>query len=99
MEKLLRLPFNQFLVLIGVTDWVDTTTGELLQPVTTDRIAESLQYSDIDPKYRLSDRDVREILTDLELLGLVETWIDSRGREGRPSRLKPRLTRTGFAIR
>lgn len=32
---------------------------------------------------RLGDRAIREVVTDLETMGLVKTWLDARGRGSR----------------
>ena len=81
-EKLLSLPVQHFFVLNAATNWTDRWTGEIAQPVTTEQIAES--YRKAAPEGdRLGERAIRNVIDDLELMGLVETWIDSRGRDGR----------------
>lgn len=87
-EKLLGLPFNHFHVLIGVTGWTDRPSGEIIQPVTTEQIAEITQNDDYPAKHQVGDRAIREIIQDLELMGLVETWVESRGREGRVKQIE-----------
>jgi archaeal cell division control protein 6 len=81
-EKLLSLPFNHFFVLTvvaGVRDADDTD----VQPVTTAQIADRVDDDALAAEVSLGERAIREVLTDLETMGLVETWIDSRGRDGR----------------
>lgn len=63
-------------------DWIDPATGEIDQLVSTAEIQRALSDSSL-AKLELSDRAVQGILTDLETMGLVETWIESRGRDGR----------------
>ena len=82
VEKLSALPKNHLAVLLCMTYWKDPTTGEISQPVSTADIQRALAESQL-AKLELSDRAVRGIVTDLETMGLVETWIESRGREGR----------------
>lgn len=81
-RKLLSLPVQHFFVLRAVTNRVDRRTGETVQPVTTDQIADS--YGRMIPSNdQLGERAIRNVLDDLELMGFIETWIESRGREGR----------------
>jgi len=82
IEKLLSLPIHHFFVLLGMTNWTDRMTGEIVQPVTSSQVRESYEQI-VDSESQISERAMRECLTDLETMGLVETWIDSRGREGR----------------
>ncbi|ADJ13930.1 Cdc6/Cdc18 family protein [Halalkalicoccus jeotgali] len=79
IEKLLSLPPNHFMVLIGVAQWENTRTGEIIQPVTTAQIQESDELTEIG----LGNRAVRNLIMELETMGLVETWIESKGNEGR----------------
>jgi orc1/cdc6 family replication initiation protein len=88
IEKLTQLPFNHFHVLAGVTGWTNRQTGTVTQPVTTAKVADFVQRETFPEQYRLGERAVREILTDLETMGLVETWIDSRGNEGRVKQIQ-----------
>jgi orc1/cdc6 family replication initiation protein len=81
-EKLLSIPAQHFFMLNAVTGWTDRYTDEIVQPVTTEQIAEA--YGKLLPETeQLSNRAIRNVLGDLELMGLVETWVDSRGDEGR----------------
>ncbi|WP_115864081.1 Cdc6/Cdc18 family protein [Halorussus litoreus] len=88
VEKLTQLPFNHFHVLSGITGWTNRQTGAVTQPVTTAKIADFVQSEEFPEEQRLGERAIREILTDLETRGLVETWIDSRGREGRVKQVR-----------
>ncbi|MDG5761824.1 AAA family ATPase [Natronococcus sp. A-GB1] len=81
-EKLLSLPFNHFLVLTVVAS-VRDAQGDVVQPVTTNQIAERIDDDALAEEVSLGERAIREVLTDLETMALVETWIDSRGRDGR----------------
>jgi archaeal cell division control protein 6 len=79
IEKLFSLPPNHFLVLVGLTSWENRQTGEISQPVPTTKISESEAFADVD----LGDRAIRNLITELETMGLVETWIESKGSGGR----------------
>lgn len=80
IEKLKTLPQNHVSVLLGITGWEERGTGEIKQPVSTTEIIEMLNER---VGLELGERAVRQIVTDLETMGLVETWVDSRGRDGR----------------
>lgn len=81
-EKLLSLPAQHFLILRGIVGWTERATAEIVQPVTTDEVQEA--YERIAPTNdQLGERAIRNVIDDLELMGLVETWVESRGREGR----------------
>lgn len=82
-EQLLSLPFNHFFVLVGATIRNDPETGKKKQPVTTTEISEFTQNERVSSKLKLGDRTVRNLVGDLETMGLVDTWIESRGRNGR----------------
>ena len=86
VEKLLSLPFNHFFVLTGVVSW--TENSEIKQPVTTAEVHEALSREWVPDQICLGQRAVRDVITDLETMGLVETWIDSRGAEGRIKRIE-----------
>ncbi|WP_254861429.1 Cdc6/Cdc18 family protein [Halovivax gelatinilyticus] len=85
-EKLLALPVNHFLVLVGATGM--NRHGEIKQPVTTAEIHRTLESSALATQLDLSKRTIRTTITDLETMGLVETWIDSRGRDGRVKQIE-----------
>jgi archaeal cell division control protein 6 len=80
IEKLETLPQNHISVLLGITGWEEGRAGDLKQPVSTTEITEMV---DEHLGLELGERAVRQIITDLETAGLVETWVDSRGRDGR----------------
>ncbi len=82
-DKLLSLPFNHFLVLLGVTARYNPQRGEFIQPVSTAQVGETLRNDTLAVECHLSDRTIRDLVADLETMGLVETWIESRGRDGR----------------
>ncbi|WP_394740102.1 Cdc6/Cdc18 family protein [Natronococcus roseus] len=86
VSKLLDLPANHFLVLTAVTGW--NQGGEIKQPVTTADVHSILEDDTFPEALQLGERAVRGVLTDLETMGLVETWIDSRGREGRVKQIE-----------
>ena len=82
VEKLLNLPVHHFFVLHGAASWTDTRTGETVQPVTTEQIRDSYSRL-ISQDSQIGSRAIRETLTDLETMGLVETWVESKGSNGR----------------
>ncbi|KYH24917.1 ORC1-type DNA replication protein 1 [Halalkalicoccus paucihalophilus] len=79
IEKLLSLPPKHFMALIGVTGGEKPRTGEIIQPVTTAKIQENDELAQLG----LGDRAMRGVITELETMGLLETWIESKGEEGR----------------
>lgn len=86
--KLTGLPLNHFHVLMGITAYSNSRREEIVQPVTTAQIHDVLQRESIPDDLQLGERAIREVLTDLETMGLVDTWIDSRGREGRVKQIE-----------
>jgi orc1/cdc6 family replication initiation protein len=85
-KKLLTLPLQHMLVLNTLVMERDSQSGNVRQPVSTSVIQR--RYEDFSEELRVGSRAIREIVTDLETMGLVETWIDSRGREGRVKQVK-----------
>jgi orc1/cdc6 family replication initiation protein len=86
-EKLLSLPVQHFLILRGLTGWTEQPADEIVQPVTTEQIQEA--YEKMAPaEHQLGTRAIRNVLADLELMGLVETWVESRGRDGRAKQVE-----------
>jgi len=77
IEKLLALPFNHFLVLTGIIGR-PAATGDT-QPVTTTEIRALLDKDAYPDTFALGERAIRDVVTDLETMGLVATWIDERG--------------------
>lgn len=90
IEKLLALPFNHFAVLTAMVARTNGLTDEIIQPVTTAEIQAILQEQDLPggSETQLGDRAIREVITDLETMDLIKTWIDERGREGRVKQLE-----------
>lgn len=86
-EKLLQLPLNHFVVLTGITSLTDPWSGEIIQPVTTAEIYKAVKDQDVKELY-LSERTIRDIVGDLETMGIVETWVESKGSEGRVKQIK-----------
>ncbi|MFC7008525.1 Cdc6/Cdc18 family protein [Halalkalicoccus salilacus] len=82
IEKLSALPRNHHAILLCLCYWLDPVTGEIEQPVSTAEVQRALSESSL-AKLELSERAVQGILTDLETMGLIKTWIESRGRDGR----------------
>lgn len=81
LEKLASVPLNHLFVLSAAVAKRDGNGG-IRQPVTTGEIHETLRRSGADER-GLGERSIRVVVRDLETMGLVEMWIDSRGREGR----------------
>ena len=86
-EKLLSLPSQHFFVLLSAVSWTKRVSGEIVQPVTTDQVYESYT-THINEGSRVSERSVRDLITDLETMGLVEIWIHSKGRDGRVKQIE-----------
>ncbi|WP_336361970.1 Cdc6/Cdc18 family protein [Halalkalicoccus salilacus] len=84
IEKLHSLPPKHFAVLGGATTWERPGTGEIIQPVTTAEIQESKVLAELG----IGDRAVRTVITELETMGLLETWIESKGDEGRVKQVR-----------
>jgi cell division control protein 6 len=82
LAKLERLPLNHLYVLSAAVSRRDGG-GAIKQPVTTAEIHETLQRPETRLAARLGQRAIREVVADLETMGLLETWIDARGRGGR----------------
>ncbi|WP_224448725.1 Cdc6/Cdc18 family protein [Haloprofundus salilacus] len=83
IEKLAQVPPQHYLVLRAVTGYKNRETGETAQPVTTKEVEEAYSTFDLPTQSKLGERAIREVVTELETMGLVETWVDSRGRDGR----------------
>ena len=88
LAKVAQLPASHLGVLVALTARRNRRTGEIIQPVTTAQIATLLEADDIDERYRLGQRAVREVVRGLETMGLVETWIESKGRDGRQKQIE-----------
>ncbi|WP_265112541.1 Cdc6/Cdc18 family protein [Halosolutus halophilus] len=86
IEKLLALPANHFVVLTAITG--RDRGGEIKQPVTTREIHALLQTDAYPAALRLGERTIQTVVTDLETMGLVETWLESRGRDGRAKQIE-----------
>ncbi|WP_331233939.1 Cdc6/Cdc18 family protein [Natronorarus salvus] len=87
LENILSLPIQHFMVLLAATLWTETVSGDIVQPVSGGKLYESYRII-VDKNSRVSERAVRQIVTDLETMGLVETWIQSRGSEGRAKQIE-----------
>ncbi len=80
VEKLLSLPLHHFRILAAVVGY--SNEGRITQPVTSERVYTAYRRTAANDE-RLSPRAVRSIVADLETMGLLESWIESRGRDGR----------------
>nr|WP_241430218.1 hypothetical protein [Halococcus salifodinae] len=74
-------------MLHGAADWTDTRTGETVQPVTTEQVREGYSRL-ISQDNQISTRAIRETITDLETMGLVKTWVESKGSNGRAKQVE-----------
>lgn len=79
-EKLLSLPPQYFYVLVGVTHWTDASAN-IKQPITSEE-AKAAYESLVEESTRVGSRAFRGIIDNLETMGLVETWVESKGRAG-----------------
>lgn len=86
-------------MLAGITGWSNRRSGEIIQPVTVERVREMYQQVVPESKW-VGDRALRDLITELETMGLVETWIHSKDREGRVKQIetifKPRWVKEAF---
>ncbi|WP_187291473.1 hypothetical protein [Haloterrigena turkmenica] len=73
--------------------------------MTTADVHQHLQRDDYPAALQLGERAIRDVVTDLETMGLVDTWLDARGCDGRshrsnrhsaPSRSATRSSRTSL---
>lgn len=76
IEKLFSLPLNHFVVLVAITGREDRHTGEIIQPVTTAQIRKSEDFT----KFGLGDRSIRNLITELETMGLSKRGSNRKGR-------------------
>lgn len=86
-EKLLSLPTQHFLVLLATTAVRDRRTEEIVQPVTSEQLRTAYE-SLLPPDARIGERAMRDVVTDLETMGLVETWVEARGGDGRTKQVE-----------
>lgn len=86
IETLLNLSFNHFLMLIAIT--ARQRGNKIEQPVTTAQIHEYVCKDSHPKEFQLGKRTIRNLITDLETMGLVNTWIKSRGRKGRVKQIE-----------
>ena len=86
LEKLAQLPRNHFLVLVAITGY---RHGEAtVQPVTIERVESYFATEQVPDDLQLGTRAIRDVVTDLETMGLIETWIESRGQGGRAKQIE-----------
>jgi len=86
-EKLLSLPSQHFLILLAAVSVQDRRTKERIQPVTSSQLHDAYEQL-VSTSTQTSERARREVLTDLETMGLIDTWIESRGSEGRVKQIE-----------
>lgn len=88
IEKLNRLPTTHLGVLVAITGRSARQTGEIVQPVTTQQVHETLHRNGVRDRFQLGERAIRDVVRDLETMGLVETWVKSKGRAGRAKQIE-----------
>ena len=88
LERITQLPLQHFLILMALTNWTNRRTGEIAQPVTMAQVEDSYNRLSLPEGASIGVRAKRDVVTDLETMGLVETWIDSRGRDGRVKQIE-----------
>lgn len=74
--------------LVGIVGRTDRRSGEIIQPVTTAEIVEHLQAQGLSAEFTLGERAVRDVVAELETMGFLDTWIESRGRDGRVKQIE-----------
>lgn len=63
-------------------------TGEIVQPVQTSQIVDRLHQPRTAERFQLGTRTVQNLVGDLETMGLVDTWMESAGRDGRSMQIE-----------
>lgn len=82
VAKLRRLPVRHLAVLTASVSRRDNT-GEIVQPIRASHVHDRLQAPGTAERFQLSQRTVQQVLGELETMGLVDTWTESHGRDGR----------------
>jgi archaeal cell division control protein 6 len=82
VAKLQSLPLRHLAVLAAAVG-TRSSDGEIIQPVRTSRIHKRLHHETTVDQFRLGERAIRGLVGELETMGLVETWTESKGRDGR----------------
>lgn len=66
---------------------MDRSVREIVQPVSTEPVRDAYEQV-VDDGNELSTRAICDVLGDLETMGLVEIWTESRGRDGRVKQIE-----------
>lgn len=82
VAKLRSLPLRHLVVLAAAVG-TRSSNGEIIQPVRTSRIHGRLQQGSVAERFRFGERTIQKLVGDLETMGLVTTWMESEGRDGR----------------
>ncbi|KAB7514654.1 AAA family ATPase [Halosegnis rubeus] len=82
IAKLQSIPLRHLAVLAASVGQ-RTDAGEISQPVRTSDIYERLNHPSTADRFQLGQRTVRQLVDDLATMGLVDTWTESHGRDGR----------------
>ncbi|MDL5363348.1 Cdc6/Cdc18 family protein [Halalkalicoccus sp. NIPERK01] len=82
VAKLQSLPLRHLVVLAAAVGTRDSE-GTIIQPVRTSRIHDRLNQESTAERFRLGERAIQGLVGDLKTMGLVETWVESNGRDGR----------------
>jgi archaeal cell division control protein 6 len=82
VTKLRSLP-RQHLIVLAASVSSRGIDGEIVQPVPTRKIHHRLHQPDVSDRYRLGERSIQKLVGELETMGLVNTWKESKGRGGR----------------
>lgn len=57
-------------------------------PTSSHLVADVVNSEEYTDEYRLGERAVRHLVTNLETMRLVDTWIESQGQEGRVDQIE-----------
>jgi Cdc6-like AAA superfamily ATPase len=87
ISNLADLPNNHLSILICVVSWQRRSSEQIVQPITSTKVRKSYEKH-IPEDAQIGERAFRECITDLETMGLIETWIDSRGSGGRVKQIE-----------
>ncbi|KYH25034.1 ORC1-type DNA replication protein [Halalkalicoccus paucihalophilus] len=82
VAKLRSLPLRHLVVLAAAVG-TRGSDGKIIQPVRSSRIHERLQQPSTAEQFRLGERAIQKLVGELDTMGLVESWTESKGRAGR----------------
>lgn len=88
IKQIRTLPPQHFIILLSATQYINKRTGEIIQPITTKKIKKVYKRFVGENEFAIGDRAIREVINDLETMNLINTWIESKGKEGRKKQVE-----------